>query len=238
MFKRFCKFFVASAFGLPLLALCLLLLLWLFDSMGVGFAGGVRPAVFSALRFVPFAGSAAETLAANCFAPEGYVDLVFGGFVTYFLSAFFLGGVMYLIDGFLSKRRGKDSVKLFAKIFGLVVGLLILQFTNLMGELTAIVTRYALVVVIILLVLVLSRVLFVGLRAFSIRGLLKTLLQTLVNAFIAVALGCYLGAVGYLVVADAGVVFRNILSVCLVFLLGGFIFSLSMAVDKLVSEKL
>lgn len=238
MFKRFCKFFVVSAFGLPLLALCLLLLLWLFDSMGVGFAGPVRSAVFSAMGFIPFANGTAGTLAAAGFAPGTYIDLVFGGFVTSFLSAFFLGGVMYLIDGFLSKRRGKDSVKLFAKIFGLVVGSLILQFTNLMGELTAIITRYALVVVIILLVLVLSRVLFVGLRAFSIRGVFKTLLQTVVNAFIAVALGCYLGAVGSLSVMDVRMFLANALYVCLVFLIGGFIFSVSMAVDKLVSEKL
>lgn len=238
MFKRFCKFFVASAFGLPLLALCCMFLLWLLGSMGVGFFQPVRSAVFSAMGFIPFAGGAAGALTAAYFSPRTYIDLVFGGFATNFLSAFFLGGVMYLIDGFLSKRRGRDSVKLFAKIFGLVVGSLILRFTNLMGELTAIVTRYALVVVIILLVLILSRVLFVGLRAFSIRGIFKTLLQTVVNAFVAVALGCYAGVVGSLAVMDIRMFIGNILYVCLTFLIGGFVFSVSMMVDKLVSEKL
>lgn len=238
MFKRFCKLFIASAFGLPLIAVCCMFLLWLFGILEVGFVQPVKSFILAAVQIIPFADTAISTANAACFSPGAYIELTANNFITEFLSAFFLGGVIYLIDGFLSKRRRKDSVTFFAKFLGLVVGSLILRFTNLMNELTAIITQYALVVIIIALILIVSRILFVGLKAFSVMGVAKTLLQTLLNAIVAVILGCYLGTLGCLAVANPVALSGSIVNVIVIFLISGFSIAISLVIDALMSNNL
>lgn len=235
MFKRFCTIFIIFAFGLPLVAVLCLLLLWGLEVLQLGDVGSVRSFIISIFRIIPFANPVALAADAVYFSPVNYLLAIVNSFIKGFLSAFFVGGVMYLIDGFLGKKVYKDMTQILTKLFGLIVGALILRFTNLFNELTAIITRYTLVVFIIVLILILTRVLFMRQRAFSVMSIFKTLLKVLVNALVAVFLCCYLSALGTLAVADPLVISRCALNVILVFLVSGVFVSAAFIVDKLVA---
>jgi len=235
MFKRFCTIFIIFAFALPMVAALCMLLLWGLELLGIGDVGSVRAFIVSMFRVIPFTSPVALTADAAYFSPGNYVTAMAGSLAKGFLSAVFVGGVMYLIDGFLGKKIYKDMTQILAKLFGLVVGALILRFTNLLGELTAIITRYTLVVIIIVLILVLTRVLFMRHRAFSIMSIVKSLLRLFVNAVLTVVLCCYLAAFGSLAVAEPLVISQSILNVILIFLVSGVLVAAAFVVDKLVA---
>ncbi len=235
MFKRFCTIFIIFAFGLPLVAVLCMLLLWGLEALKLGDVGSVRSFIVSIFRVVPFASPIALAADAIYFSPVGCLAMIANTFIKEFLAAIFVGGVMYLIDGFLGKKIYRDMTQILTKFFGLIVGILILRFTNLLGELTAMITQYTLVVIIVVLILILTRVLFMRQKAFSAMSVVKTLLKVLINAVVVVILCCYLVMLGHLAVVDPLMLMHNILNVILVFLIFGLFAATAFIVDKFVA---